>query len=677
MPIPLLLLGSGLAITGGVALWRVKDKIKNKTDSSNFFKSTKLFTALVSHNLLTRPHNQDINRNLIVSGLAIGSTAYSRIFCYPMLWVTVPLILYSSISIFSNALDGLVNEHKLRSSLIDSMAIVGTLASGYYFAAAFMSGLHFLGHKILTETQDHSPKQLEQKPGRIWLWRQGAEVEGSYDLVMAGDIIVISAGEVIPFDGRVEFGEATVDQQMLTGQAQLQEKTISDSVFATTLLIVGKLRIQVEKTEKDTLATQIKTLLVNTEDYKSTIKTRSEATADKLTWSTLALGGFALGTLGPMSAIKIVNSNFSDVVLVIPPLGVLNYQKLADQQGILIKDGRSLELLNQVDTLVFDKTGTLTLQQPEVKHIHGWRDMDARSILQLAAAVEHRQSHPVGRAILQAANVSGLELPQADHTIYESGFGIKAAIDGKTVHVGSSGFMQREAITVPKDIEKIELDSRLNGDTLVYVAVEGEISGAIELQESLRQEASGIIEALQQRGLNIHLISGDHERPTEKIAQALSIEHYSADSQPQDKARYIEKLQAEGRSVCFIGDGLNDTIAMKKAQVSISLSGASTAAVNTANIVMMDNNLEKLDCLFEFAVDFEKDMKTNTALALGPGVISIAGIFLFGLSIYNTMSLYALTLGVGAITTTLPLLKNRKLETIMNCNQDEKNARQE
>lgn len=672
MPIPLLLLGSGLAITGSIALWRAKDKIKKRTDSSRFFTSTKLYTALVSHNLLVRQPRQEINRNLIVSGIAIGSTAYARIFCYPLLWATVPLILYSSISIFSDTLNGLINERKLRSSLIDSMAVVGTLASGYYFAAAFMSGLHFLGKKLKLETEGHAHKLIEQPPDRVWLWRQGAEVEVSFDSVAAGDMIVINMGDVIPFDGRVESGEATVDQQQLTGQAQLQEKSIGDSVLATTLLAAGTLRIQVEKVGKDTVSAHIKELQVNTKDYNFSVKTRSEATADKLTWSTLALGGFALGTLGPMSAIKIVNSNFSDVVLVIPPLGVLNYQKLADHQGILIKDGRSLELLNQIDMVVFDKTGTLTLEQPEIKHIHGWAKKDARSILQLAAAVEHRQSHPVGRAILQAARVSMLELPQADNTIYQSGYGIKAAIDGRTVHVGSPVFMELEAITIPKYAKKIEKNCYLNGNSLVYVAIDDEISGAIEFQESLRPEVSGLIDALRQRGMDICIISGDHETPTEKIAQALAIQHYLADTPPQEKAGYIEKLQAEGRSVCFVGDGLNDTIAMKKAQVSITLSGAGAAAFNAANIVMMDNNLEKLDCLFEFAVDFEKDMKTNTALALGPGVISIAGIFLFGLSIYNTMSLYALTLGVGAVTTTLPFFKNRKLKSIMDCNNEEK-----
>jgi Cu2+-exporting ATPase len=328
-----------------------------------------------------------------------------------------------------------------------------------------------------------------------------------------------------------------------------------------------------------------------------------------------------------LNAIKIVNSNFSDVMLVIPPLAVLNYMKLANRQGILIKDGRSLELLNQVDTIVFDKTGTLTLTQPEVRYIHSWQDVGAQGIPCLAAAAEHRQSHPVARAIQQAASSSGLEMPETDHSAYEAGYGVKGVIEGETVQVGSLRFMAMETITVPvpvpEAVEQIEKDCHLNGNSLVYVAVDGELAGAIELQASLRPEAGHLIRALRNRGMDIYIMSGDHEKPTQKIAEALAIPHFFADMLPEDKAGHIEKLQAEGKSVCFIGDGINDTIAMKKAQVSISLSCAAPVAINTANIVMMENNLEKLDCLFDFAGDFEQDMKTNIALSLGPGVLRV------------------------------------------------------
>jgi Cu2+-exporting ATPase len=206
----------------------------------------------------------------------------------------VPLILYGSVSIFSDTLDGLINEHKLRYNFIDSIIVLGTLASGYYFAAAFMSGLHFLGQKLLLKTEDHSSKLTTQQPDKVWLWQEGAEVEASYKSIETGDIIVINAGEAILFDGRIEAGTGSIDQHMLTGQAQPQEKTIGDSVLAMTVLTTGNLRIQVEKAGRDTVAAHIDQVLVNTADYEASMEAQSVIMADKLTWSTLALSGFAL-----------------------------------------------------------------------------------------------------------------------------------------------------------------------------------------------------------------------------------------------------------------------------------------------------------------------------------------------------------------------------------------------
>jgi Cu2+-exporting ATPase len=678
MPIPLLLLGGGFAITGSIAFWRAQNK--TEPNKNKPIQTTQHQTLSASHELQTRQRIQETNHGLVVSSVAMGVTVYARLFYAPLLWVSVPLTLYSSISIFSDTLDGLLNKRKFRSSVIDSMAVVGTLASGYYFAATFINGIHFLGQKLLLKTEDHARKKFiqlfNQQPRKVCLWQEDVEIDVSYESIEAGDLIVINTGEIIPFDGKIEAGVGSIDQQMLTGQAQPQEKTIGDSVLATTLLTTGKLRIQVEKAGRDTVAAHIDQRLINTADYKASVEAQSVTTADKLTWPTLALSGVALGTLGPVSAITVVTCNFSNAVLIIPPLGVLNYMKLADQQGILIKDGRSLELLNQVDTIVFDKTGTLTLKQPEVKHIHSWQDLDAQGILRLAATAEHRQSHPAARAIQQAASTSGLELPETDHAAYEAGYGIKGVIDGKTVHVGGLRFMAMETMIVPKVVEQIEKDGHLNGNSLVYVAVDGEISGAVELQASVRPEAGNLILALRQRGLDIYIMSGDHEKPTQKIAEALAIPHFFADMLPEDKARHIEKLQAEGKSVCFIGDGLNDTIAMKKAQVSISFSGASTAATHTADIVMMENNLEKLDSLLDFSKDFEKDVRTNSALALAPGALSIAGLLLFRLSLYSALSLYVVTLGAGAMNTVLPLFRSRSI-IIMNDNYDNQDKAQD
>ncbi|NJO16160.1 MAG: heavy metal translocating P-type ATPase [Thioploca sp.] len=604
--------------------------------------------------------DQETMHYIKVSGAAMGVAVVGEFLFPPLVVVSIPLNLYTAFPVFEVTFKNLLVERKVRASAIDSIAIAGALSTHYYVAAAFANQIYFLAQKLLIETEDKSKQQIinifGKQPRTVWLLQNGVEVEIPFENLNKDDVIVINTGEVVPIDGWIIAGSASVDQHMLTGESQPVEKSVDDQVFAATLLIGGKIQVRVEKTGQETVAASIGEILRKTSNFRASIESRAVALADKLALPTLGVSALALVKLSPVSAVAVTSCNFSEIVRIVSPIGVLNHLSLASKQGILIKDGRSLELLGSVDTVVFDKTGTLTLEQPHLGAIHVWNSLTENEVLILAAAAEHRQTHPIARAIQQAAIERELNLPAVDQARYEIGYGIKVYIDGKTVRVGSARFMVMEQLPLPPTAEILQSECHNNGYSLVFLGLDDQIVGALELHTTIRPEATWTLRRLRERGLDVYIISGDHAEPTRKLAQALGINNYFADTLPEDKAKHIERLQAQGKSVCFVGDGINDTIAMKKAQVSISLSGATTAATDTAGIIFMDQSLKQLVPLFELSTQFDTNMKTGFAVSLGPGLVGIAGVFLLHFGIYSTLVLYVLALGTGVTNAMWPLL---------------------
>ena len=605
----------------------------------------------------------DVDNYIKVSAASIGFALVGEFLYPPLVIPAVAMLLYSSVPVFKSAGKAL-SKGKVKASLVDSIAITGGLVTHYYVASGVATLVYFSAIKLMMATEDKSKSQLGnifgKQPLSVWLLQEGAEKSIPFESLKVGDTIVLHAGEMIPIDGIITGGYASIDQHALTGESQPAEKGINASVLAGTIVVEGRVEVQVEQCGSETVAAKIGDILQHTADFRSSVEAKSIHLSDQLALPTLALGGVALATLGPVSGIAIVSCNFSEIIRIVAPLGVLNFLKLATETGILIKDGRSLELLSNVDTVVFDKTGTLTLEQPHVGGLNVWGELDEDTLLRLAAAAEHKQTHPIARAIIEAAEAKKLELPLVDHTRYEIGYGIKVELEQKTVLVGSHRFMLMQAIELPPVAEEIQQRCHENGHSLVYVAVDGLSVGAVELHSTIRPEAVEVLRQLRQQNLRLCIISGDQEKPTRHLAQLLGIDDYFAETLPENKAQLIEKLQQEGRSVCFIGDGINDTIALKKANVSISLQGASTAATDTAGIILMDKNLTQLPHLFKLAKGMEKNMRKSFASALIPGVVGVVGVFWLHFGIYSALLLYVTSLAAGVTNSMTPLLKYSK-----------------
>ena len=608
----------------------------------------------------------EINRNILLSAGAMVLSA-GTVLGYPFLtWLSIPPLIYLSLPILRLGYDELFNRHKVGAATRDGVIAVVFLILRYFFENALFFTIYYISRKILHRTEDNSRKSLiniwGEIPQFVWVERANIEVEMPFDELQVGDVVVVNAGELIAVDGVVERGMGNVDQHILTGEAQLAEKTVGDTVFASSVLLSGKLYIQVDKIGAETVAENIRHILNNTTDYKSSVQARGEQMAESAALPLLVFSALTFPILGVKSAAAILITSFGSQMRVIAPISVLKFLKIASDQNILIKDGRALESLCTVDTIVFDKTGTLTQEQPYVKDIYTCHDQTEDDLLYYAAAAEYKQQHPIALAILQEAKKRDFNFPLIDEANYEVGYGIKVRLDDKVIRVGSSRFMTMENIVISPEIHRLQTTSLDQGSSLVYVAIDEQLGGIIELQATIRPEAKQVVQQLRERGMNIAIISGDHETPTQRLAQELGITQYFAEVLPENKAALIEKQQKDGSAVCFVGDGINDSIALKKANVSISLQGASTIATDTAQIILMDESLQRLPLLFDLAKSLDRNLQTGFRTGAAQGILCVCGIYFFNIGVLPAGLLYNLSLGINLRNAMWPKLKNENRE---------------
>ncbi|MFN9645243.1 MAG: heavy metal translocating P-type ATPase [Cyanobacteriota bacterium] len=540
-----------------------------------------------------------------------------------------------------------------RFSLIHLLLIylLGLWASGYYLVGMVGILLSCTGYKIELLTQSitrHSLTHLlGEQPSRVWVVVDGEERLIAFAELQLGDILVLTAGQSVPVDGVVMAGAAMVDQHRLTGESQPVEKAAGDPVLAATLVLGGKIQVRVEKTGAETTAARIGEVL------NQTVEGQEVHLADQLRGieneRLPMIGSGMLGWLlgGPQTALAMLGCNF---MISLPPLRLLtllNGLGTGAERGVLIKEGRALERLAHVDTVVFDKTGTLTLEQQHVVAVHALAPFGEAELLTLAAAAEQRQSHPIAQAILAAASERQLALPDLDDAEVELGLGLRAQIEGQAVRIGSERFLDQNDLELPANLAKLQASAHARGHGMVFVAVTAAIAGAIELAAVSRPEALDTVAWLRLRGLSLYILSGDQEAPTASLAKELGMDGWFANTLPEQKANRIQALQEQGKRVCFIGDGINDAIALRTAEVSISLRGATTVATDAAQVVLMKDDLNQLKLLWELAWGFEESLGANGRWARQLGLLASAGVLLLPFGYGVTELLWGVQILVG------------------------------
>jgi len=603
------------------------------------------------------------NRNAALYGIAAG-VAVLGAFVPSLSLLAAGAVLYLTRDIFIELWRDLRRGHVLSLYLMGSVMTVGMLLSGQVLLTAFWGVLGNLMATVLKRAETSSQKQLIEvfagHPAKVWVARDGLELEVDFATLAPGELVVVGAGEVIPVDGIIAQGQASIDQQALTGEGRPVERGPGERVFAATLVLTGRIQVQLEASGAQTVAAGIGSVLNRTENYTENMMARGREVAERLLPVQLALGALTWPLQGSKAALAVLWSGLGGQMGLLGPLSVLNYLQFLSRAGILVKDGRVLESLRQVDTVVFDKTGTLTLDQPTLHAIHCAGEPDPETVLRLAAAAEQRQPHPLARAILSAAAERGLVLPTVDAAGYSAGYGLQVQIDGHRVLVGSARFLAREGIAPTAELAEIEAAAAERGHSLVCVGQDERLAGVLELAPTLRPEAQGIVAFLHRRGIKTCIISGDHEQPTRNLAERLGIDDFFAETLPEHKADHVQRLRAAGRFVCFVGDGINDAIALKSAQISISLKGASTAATDTAQIVLMDGTLGALERLFVLADEFERTMHTNFLWSVVPGALNTAGVWLLHFGVATSMGIFYATTFLSLGHSMRPLIRHRR-----------------
>lgn len=595
---------------------------------------------------------------------------------FPVIAVAAfPLLAYNYVHQIKALKERSLKRGNISILLFDFVSISLTIFTGLYFLASVLFTAFFTAQRLIAQTEREAHEDFNRIFGELspttWLLKEGIEIEVLLESLKPQDIIVIRAGEMIPVDGHIFSGEGLLDQHLLTGEFQPVEKQKGDEVFSSTLLISGVLQISVEKQGADTLTGQIAKTLEHAATLKHQVQSRGDAIVEKGALRTFVACAITLPFFGLSRAAALSYSGFGYQMRAAAPMMVLNYLRIASNKGILIKDGRALDKLSAIDTIVFDKTGTLTEEIPSIEHLIACDGFTEVELLQYAASIEQHQKHPIAQAICQTAKQQGIDLLEQIDSEYMIGHGLRAQLRdpnqsdvAQIVFIGSRNFIDQQMINIPESINKRQQEAGEKGHSIVYIASDaGQLIGAIEMRPTLRPQAEDTIKALHDLGMTLYIISGDQKEPTAYLAEQLGIDHYFAETLPQEKALHIKNLQAKGHSVCFIGDGINDSVALQQSDVSISLEGAATIAQDTADIVLMTPDLLHLPYLVTLSKELHQQMGRCELMNNAFGTSCVAGIFLFGMGLEGAVLLYSVGLLVNVSSAMLPLLKHSKMVT--------------
>lgn len=656
-----------LVAVGVVVYAGIKIHLENKqlppALSDSFPTEGRNLEPLQSSTQVSTEQEGEINRNL---QLSLGALALNigGLFGFQTLSIlSFPMLIYLFIPFIRAGYEEIAKKNRIGAGVLDSVCAFSVLSLGLMFPASLVFSVFYVSQKLILKTRSQLNRNLthifKEIPHTAWVIREDVEIQLPVKELHHNDIIVVSAGEIIPVDGTIVKGYAIVDQHALTGESIPAEKEIGHSVFAATAIITGRIYIKTRQMGNETVAAKIAEVLNRTTTHKTDLETHGEEIANKSAIPTLAIAAITVPILGPISATAVLMASFGYNMRLIAPISMLNFQTISLNQGILVKDGRVLEQLPKVDTVVFDKTGTLTCDLLHVGKIHCFASLNEEDILRYTAAAEYRQTHPIAVAIKEAAQNFELTLPLVDESSYEMGMGVRACIESKHVMVGSLRFMTHESVAIPEKVKEIQLHCHQLGNSLLCVTLDQQLVGAIELHPVIRLEAKEVVAQLHQRGLKTYIISGDHKNPTHHLARELGIDSYFAEVLPEEKAKFIHQLQQEGKKVCFIGDGINDSIALKQADIAISLRGASTIATDTAQAILLSGNLQHLPELFTTADQMERNLKQNLTMTIVPGVICVAGVYLLNFGMIGVTMLYAAGLAAGLTNAIRPLVQSR------------------
>jgi len=514
-----------------------------------------------------------------------------------------------------------------------TIAILAALAIGQFFTALVIVLFVLIAEVLegLTVQRGRTAirELLNLLPNEVTVRRNGRAEQRSTESILPGEIIEVNPGARIPVDGDVVGGNSFVDQATITGESLPVEKLPGTSVFAGTVNQFGALEIRVTRIGRDTAFGRILNAVEDAERSRAPIQKTADRLAGYLVW--FALGCAVLTfiiTRNLTSTISVIIVAGACGIAAGTPLAILGGIGRSAREGAIIKGGLYLELLSSVDTVVFDKTGTLTFGSPEVTSILAADGHTEQEVLQIASIAEQRSEHPLGKAIVNKAAESQLDVSAPEEFKYAPGKGIDCRVDHRRILVGNRGFL-RDHNVVPNG-EGSSGDPSSDPSSEILVACNGVYLGAIGIADTLRPEAKQSVAALHALGIRTVLLTGDARVVAESIAKEVGIDVIYAEVLPDQKSEVIRQLVSSGRKVAMVGDGINDAPALMQATVGIAMGSGTEVARESAKIMLIGNNLLRLVDTIKISRRCHRTIMQNFAGTLAVDSVGV-GLAAFGM----------------------------------------------
>ena len=597
------------------------------------------------------------------------------------------VVLFLGRDILKNGYKNLI--HKTPN--MDTLVMIGVLASFVYSLYAtieilkgrteYVESLYYesvvvviffikIGKFIENKNKDKTKEALQNlmsiTPNHATVMKDGKEVVVTLDEIKKDDIVICKPGEKIAVDGEIIEGETHINESFITGESVPVKRVVTSKVIAGSINYEGTIKYRAEKIGKDSTVSEIVRLVANATSTKAPIAKVADKVSGYFVPTVLAISliAFSIWFVVSKDVRTALNIFVSVLVVACPcslglatPLAIVIASGNASRKGILIKTSEALENAHKVKTICFDKTGTLTTGNLSISEIYNYSNMSDEELLKKIASVENASEHPIARAIVTSAKNNNIEIESIENFTALVGLGVSAnTLDGKRILIGNKKLMIQQGVQLKNQVDEDALTN--DGNSILFVSIDNNLVALLGVKDILKENASSVIKELKEKKIDVVMLTGDNEKTANIIANQLGIEKVFSNITPKEKAMRIKELKEKG-VVMMCGDGINDSVSLVTADIGISISSGTDIAMDSASVILMKDNLEKINDLIEISRKTIRNIKQNLFWAFFYNVCMIpiaCGILEpFGITLNPMMAALAMT--VSSLTVVLNALR--------------------